>query len=388
MQSYALSESNYITSMQGIGAIKNNNRQEDFRKANAIIYGNYQEKIFQLGKINVHLGLLAGIAGVLFLIGILSYSAYQVYFLMMTLGDLMAVLGIAGSLLPAVANLALITIPINEAKIAFNRMFEFASVRKEKEGITSLEQIDRIEVRNLSFRFAGRKQLLKGIDLNINRNELIAITGESGSGKSTLGQIFQKFYAFESGSVTINDHVSLIDIKLEDWRKLIGVVPQEVVVFPGNVIDNILLGTEGDPNDVMIFCKEYGFEDYIVNFPNGYNTLLGEGGINLSGGQKQIIAWIRALYQKPALLILDEGTSAMDRQTEKFALQLLNKLKKRMSIIFISHRLHSLKDLADKIYVLENGLISAKGNHEELMKSKNFYSNFWKELNLRTTVTT
>ena len=111
----------------------------------------------------------------------------------------MAILGVAGSLLPSVASLALITIPINEAKVAFNRMYEFASIDKENEGNISLPKFESLEIKDLSFRFAGRSQLFKSINLSVSKNECIAIVGESGSGKSTLGQVLQKFYPFESG---------------------------------------------------------------------------------------------------------------------------------------------------------------------------------------------
>ena len=121
MQGYAFSESNYITSMQGIAAVKNNNRQTIFQKINQLIYGSFQEKSFNLGKINVRLSVFSGVFSVLFLMSILGYTSIQVYNEVMQLGELMAVLGVAGSLLPSVASLALITIPINEAKVAFNQ---------------------------------------------------------------------------------------------------------------------------------------------------------------------------------------------------------------------------------------------------------------------------
>jgi ABC-type bacteriocin/lantibiotic exporter with double-glycine peptidase domain len=380
MEGYAASESNYITSIQGIATIKNNNRQTIFRNVNKTVYGNYQQRVFQLGKINVSLGLLAGMSGIVFLISILSYTSHQVFYEVMTIGELLAVLSISGSLLPSITNLALVSIPINEARIAFNRMFEFAALKKEAPGKLKLTEINSLSLKNVTFRFAGRSQLLKDISIHIAKNELIAITGESGSGKSTLGQILQKFYAFESGSICINGNLPLEDINTADWRSNIGVIPQEVVLFPGNVIDNILLGEKDDPMKVVAFCEEHGFHHFINNFPGGYGAVLGESGINLSGGQKQIIALARALYKKPQLLILDEATSAMDRKTEKFAMELLEKLKQEMAVFFISHRLHTLKQLADRIYVLEEGVIKASGNHEQLMKTTNFYSDFWHEI--------
>lgn len=380
MQSYAFSESNYISTMNGISEIKNFNKQGVFKKVNQLIYGNFQNKIFDLSKINIRLSLLSGILSVIFLITVLSYASFRVYEETMTLGGLMAVLGIAGSMIPSITNLALIAIPINEAKIAFNRMFEFASSEKEKSGEITVENFESLEIKDLSFRFAGRKELLKNINISVKKGELIAIVGESGSGKSTLGQILQKFYPFENGTIIVNNDVEIQNISTESWRNLVGVIPQDIHVFSGNVLDNILIGAEDTPENVVKFCQEVGFEKFIAQFPQGYATILGEEGINLSGGQKQIIAFARALYKKPQFLILDEPTSAMDRNTERFTLNLLSELKEDMGILLISHRLHSLKNTADRIYILENNTISNQGNHQKLLETNNFYSEYWKEI--------
>lgn len=378
MQGYALNESNYIASMQGIATIKNNNRQEIFGKVNESVFGNFQEKIFNLGKINIQLSWQAGLSSVVFLIGILIYTSIAVFYKEMKLGELMAVLGISGSLLPSIANLALISIPISEAKIAFNRMFEFASIEKEKETGVIISTLESIKINNLSFRFAGRSELLSNINIDIEKGKLTAIVGESGSGKSTLGQVLQRFYHFEKGEIIMNNQYPLSEIELESYRNLIGVIPQEITIFNGNVIDNILLGKEDDIENLLQFIKEYGFEIYFNQLPQGLATLLGEEGINLSGGQKQIIALARALYKKPQFLILDEATAAMDRNTEQFTIDLLQKVKKDCAIFFISHRLNMLKNIADTIYILENKTISACGNHKKLMETDNFYSEYWK----------
>jgi len=347
---------------------------------NQIIYGNYQEKTFDLGKINVRLSVFSGVFSVLFLIGILLFTSIQVYNENMLLGELMAILGIAGSLLPSVASLALITIPINEAKVAFDRMYEFASMEKEQEGEKSLITFESLKIESLSFRFAGRSQLLKNINLSVNKNECIAIIGENGCGKSTLCQVLQKFYPIENGKIIVNDLFQLKEIFTEQWRDLIGVIPQDITIFSGNLIDNILLGKEGAPEQIIKFCEDYGFDAFIKELPQGYATLLGEEGINLSGGQKQLLALMRVLYKKPELLMLDEFTSAMDRKTERFVIDLLKKLKQEMSIIFISHRLHSLKHIADRIYIIEDRASNTFGNHQQLLKTDNFYSAFWNDL--------
>ncbi len=381
MQTRAHSQSNYIATMNGIASIKNNNKQSLFQKVNKLIYGQYQEEVFVLGKIKVRLSLFSGIFSVLFLITILTFTSLKVYHNTLQLGELMAILGIAGSLLPSVASLALIAIPINEAKVAFDRMYEFASVKKERDGFQEIKSFTSLSINNLSFRFVGRRQLLKNISLEVNKGEFIAIVGESGSGKSTLGQIIQKFYQKEKGDILVNNSFPLEDVTLKSWRKHIGVIEQDIKVFNSTVLDNITLGSEDTPENVVKFCQEYGFDKYIAQFPQGYATILGEEGINLSGGQKQIIALARALYKKPQLLILDEYTSAMDRKTEQFSLNLLRQIKQKVGIVFISHRLHSLPNIADRIYVIEGGESKISGSHEELLQTDNFYSDFWREIN-------
>ncbi|TPG38841.1 peptidase domain-containing ABC transporter [Flavobacterium pectinovorum] len=379
MQSYAINESNYINTIQGISTIKNDNKQTVFKQLNEHIFANYQEKIFNLGKINITLSWQSGLASLIFSISILIYTSIQVFNKEIKMGELMAILGIVGSLLPSIANLALISIPINEAKIAFNRMYEFASIKKENEEGAEISEINKISIQNLSFRFGGRTELFHDLNIEIKKGRFTAIVGESGSGKSTIGQILQRFYSFENGNIVINDKYQLQEIGLKNYRDLLGVIPQEITIFNGNVIDNILLGTSDSPENLLNFIQEYGFEHFFNQLPQGLATIIGEQGINLSGGQKQVIALARALYKKPQFLILDEATSAMDRNTENFTMNLFQKIKPNCAILFISHRLNILKNTADCIYILENKTISNSGNHQELIASPNFYSDYWEE---------
>lgn len=354
MQSYAFNESNYINTIQGIATIKNDNKQEVFNKVNEQVFANFQDNLFKLGKINITLSWQSGLASVCFLIGVLIYTSIQVISKEIKLGELMAILGIVSSLMPSIANLALIAIPINEAKIAFNRMYEFASIEKEKEDGQTLTEINSISVKNLSFRFAGRSELFSNVNIEIQKGKLTAIVGESGSGKSTLGQILQRFYSFEKGSIVINNDYQIHEIELKSYRNLIGVIPQDITIFNGNIIDNILLGQIETAENIISFLTNFGFDTYFKQFPQGLETILGEEGINLSGGQKQIIALARALYKKPQFLILDEATSAMDRNTENFTMKLFEKIKLNCAIFFISHRFNTLKNIADVIYVIDS----------------------------------
>lgn len=379
MQSYAHNESNYISSMKGIAVIKNNNKQGFFRKLNQLIYGNYQEKAFNLGKINIKLGVFSNLFSTFFLIGILSYGSINVYNDQLQLGELMAILGVAGSLLPSVANLALISIAVNEAKVAYNRMYEFASIEPEDSGQLDINTFESVEFKNTAFRFAGQSQLFSQVNFKIEKGKCAVLVGESGSGKSTIGEILQNSYTVEEGHILVNAKHRLEDVSLESWRKLIGIVPQDINVFSGNLISNVVMSDDVDLKDFEKFCVDHGFVNFINQLPQGVATILGEEGINLSGGQKQMLGLMRAIYHKPQLLILDEFTSAMDRNTENITLELINNLKNEIGILFITHRLNVVPKIADHIFVLQNKSISHNGSHQSLLKTENFYSDYWKD---------
>jgi ATP-binding cassette subfamily B protein len=382
MSSYAMSESNYISTLQGIEPIKNYNKQELFSKSNNLIYGKYQDEVFSFGKIQIKLGFIANSFGVIFLLGVLLYSSHQVLSNHLKVGELMAILGLCSTLLPSIANLALISIPINEAKIAFDRMFEFASLSPEIDSTTiDLYQFETLRLENVLFRFAGRSPLLSDISFEVKKGEIVAIIGENGCGKSTLTQIISKNYEIESGDIIINEDYKISNVSFGSWRKIIGIVPQQPYIFNGTILENIAFEDASiNPEKVFHFINDFGFDDFVNSFPQSYRTIVGEEGINLSGGQKQMIALARSLYHKPQLLILDEATAAMDRYSEQFVLNLLTKIKSDMGIIFITHRLHVLKRFCDRIYIIENGMTLNNGTHESLLQSKNIYSSYWNDL--------
>jgi len=383
MSDYAYSESNFINTIQGISIIKNFNSQALFAKANQLIYNRFQDKLYILGRLNIKLLIRSGVLSIIFLVMVLGYASVQAFNKELKLGELMAIISIAYNLIPSTTNIALVAIPVNEAKIAFERMFDFVSIPMEPKGFISEVTFDSLEIKQISFRFPGRKTILNNVSINVFKNEFISVVGESGSGKSTLGQILQKFYIPESGEIIVNKSFKLKDIDTVNWRSILGVVPQDIHLFNGNVLQNISIGNK-DNNDerIIAFCNKYKFTQFIEKMPLGFYTNLGEEGINLSGGQKQIIGLARALYVQPQILFLDEATSALDRVTERFVLDLLAGLKNEMSIVFISHRLHLLKNISDRIYILENGYIKDHGSHDNLMLSSNLYSDYWRQLAL------
>jgi ATP-binding cassette subfamily B protein len=329
----------------------------------------------------LHFGLLGEIISVVLLVGMISCASWLVITKTLKIGEMMAILSIAGNIIPAVSALAMTNIQLQEAKVAFDRMFEFVNIETEPRlrSVPNGSEFLNLEIKNLSFRFVGRKLLLKNISLNVKKGEMIALWGESGSGKSTLIQIIQRFYEVDSGKIVVNsEDWNKIDTKA--WRYILGVVPQQTKLFNGTLLDNICLeNTQEEAKKVIEFCESYKFSQFFEDFPQGYLTILGEEGINISGGQRQLVALARALYRNPQLLLLDEATSAMDRITEKFILQLLHKIRNEMAIILVTHKPQTAR-IADRIYIIENGEIINSGSHKQLSTTNNIYNEAWMEL--------
>jgi ATP-binding cassette subfamily B protein len=381
MAGYAMAESNYISTLQGIEPIKNHSKESLFSESNNTVYNQYQSAVLHLGKIQIRLSFVANVFAAFLLCGLLFFLSYQVLHDRLKTGELMAVMGMVGSLLPSVANLALLSIPINEARIAFNRMYEFAGIKRQENGQLEVLDFKQLEVKNISFRYPGRSPILQNISFQLKKGEIIALMGENGCGKSTLVQLLMQHYTPESGIVFVNDSVKLLEIQISNWKHVAAVVPQQVHIFNGTVLENI--GFEDaakNPQVVVDFLSSYGFAPFMNSLPQSVMTLVGEEGINLSGGQKQMIALARALYHRPQLLLLDEATAAMDRESELFVLQLLVRLKSQMAIILITHRLHILKSYCDRIYLLDKGSIASTGNHDSLLQSDNLYSRYWADM--------
>jgi len=382
MVSYANSESNYINTIQGIDTIKNFNQQSLFESRNQTIYGFFQDRIFALGKINIKLSVYYGFISVLLTVFSITFGSLLVLKGNLLMGELMAIISLVSTITPAIVNLSLVPISINEAKVAFNRMFDVTYLTPENmEGNSPSSTIETIKIQNVSFRFAGRKPILKNISMELLKSKMTFLIGESGSGKSTFCKILEKFYMQESGTIILNENIGLESIGTEHWRNILGVIPQEIFIFNGTIIENICINaTQERIQRAVQICAEYGLENYFKQMPQGYMTIVGENGINLSGGEKQIVALARILVKNPKILILDEPTAAMDRKMEKQTLDILKSIKENRIIFFISHRLHILKNYADFIYLLDNGSISHTGTHHQMLQTENLYSSYWKDL--------
>jgi ABC-type multidrug transport system fused ATPase/permease subunit len=226
----------------------------------------------------------------------------------------------------------------------------------------------KIEFKNVSFHYPQRPdiEVLKGISLISQANETIALVGSSGAGKSTIASLLFRFFDTNKGEILF-DNQKIQDIDIKNLRSQMAFVPQEVILFGGSIKENIAYGKE-NASDEEIFeaAKEANALDFIQSFPDGFETQVGDRGIQLSGGQKQRIAIARALLKNPIILVLDEATSALDSESERLVQEALDRLMRGRTSIVIAHRLSTIKN-ANSIYVIENGKVAEKGTHEELI---------------------
>jgi ATP-binding cassette, subfamily B, bacterial MsbA len=229
-----------------------------------------------------------------------------------------------------------------------------------------------IEFREVSFGY-GDQQVLQDINLTIQKGKTIALVGPSGGGKSTLADLIPRFYDPTSGSILIDGH-DIRDYTMESVRDKIGVVTQESILFNDTIFSNIAFNkTDATEAEVIAAAKIANAHEFIVQAPEGYQTVIGDRGGRLSGGQRQRLSIARAILQNPPILILDEATSALDTESEKLVQEALTNLMKNRTSIVIAHRLSTIQH-ADEIVVLQQGRIVERGTHEALLHSSGLYA--------------
>jgi ATP-binding cassette subfamily B protein len=234
-----------------------------------------------------------------------------------------------------------------------------------------------VEFNGVNFAYKGREMILRDLSLTIPAGHTIGIVGSTGSGKSTLVKLLLRFYEVEQGNITI-DGQDVRDLHLRDLRRCIGLVSQDVFLFHGTVSENISYGSfDATSDEIIRAAKLAEAHEFILQLPQGYDTIVGERGQKLSGGQRQRLAIARALLKDPPILILDEATSAVDNETEAAIQRSLEHITQNRTTIAIAHRLSTIRH-ADRIYVMEQGQVVEQGKHEALLALNGVYAALWR----------
>jgi ATP-binding cassette subfamily B protein len=295
----------------------------------------------------------------------------------MSLGMLLAVSYILGQLNAPLQQMINFMHLAQDASISLERLNEIHETTDETErdtGIAILPEASTINIKDLTFSYGGphTRNVLEKINLELKSSSVNAIVGRSGSGKTTLVKLLLGFYPPSQGEIRIGDQ-SIMHIPTDFWRQHCGVVMQDGYIFGDTVARNIALGHEEiDTEKLLHAVKMSCIDDFIDQLPLGYNTVIGNQGLSLSGGEKQRILIARAIYNDPDFLFIDEGTSSLDASNEKEIMQNLETVFKGKTVIIVAHRLSTVKN-ADQIIVLEKGAIMEQGSHTELTKKKGHY---------------
>ncbi len=290
--------------------------------------------------------------------------------------DFLVFLGIFFQILPPVKTLSSSISNVQKGEASLKRVLEILEADVKIEEIAEPVSIstlnNHIEFKNIGFYYDKSNLILKNFNLTIPKGKTVALVGQSGSGKTTIANLLARFYDVSEGQILI-DETDIKHLKLKDYRKLLGMVTQESVLFNDTVYNNILMGKpEATRDEVIAAAKIANADTFISQLPNGYETNIGDDGGKLSGGQKQRVSIARAVLKNPPIMILDEATSALDTESEKFVQDALEKMMENRTSLVIAHRLSTIQK-ADWIVVMEKGDIVEQGSHQELMAQKGVY---------------
>ena len=302
------------------------------------------------------------------------YGAFLVQSHEMTVGELFSFVLYTPFIGFSIAGLGDIYSQLQRSIGASERLLEILKEKDEAEEIDfpPVKLQGKIEFDNVSFAYPTRKdfQVLKDLNFQVEPGEKVALVGQSGSGKSTIINLLLRFYAVEHGAIKV-DGKSIQEFNLTAYRRNLGIVPQEVILFGGTIRENISYGKPAATfEEVEDAARQANALDFIESFPDGFNTLVGERGVKLSGGQRQRVAIARAILKNPSILILDEATSSLDAQSEVLVQQALEKLMEGRTTIVIAHRLSTIKKV-DRIFVIQEGRLAEMGSHLELSALSN-----------------
>lgn len=311
---------------------------------------------------------------------IVWFGGYEVVEGRITAGALVAFLTYAVNLANPVKRISRAFGTMQQALAAADRVFAVMDLPEtiaDKLDAKPLPKVTgRVKVDNVSFGYNEEAPAVKNISFDVKPGQMIAFVGPSGAGKSTIANLLPRFYDVTEGSITV-EGMDVRDVTLSSLREQIGIVPQETMLFSGTVWENIRYGRLDATNEEIVeAAKAANADEFIRQLPNGYDTKLGERGVNISGGQRQRLAIARAILKDPQILILDEATSALDTESEKVVQAALDRLMVGRTSFVIAHRLSTILS-ADRILVLDHGEIVEDGTHEELLVKGGLYSNLY-----------
>lgn len=306
---------------------------------------------------------------------ILMYGNYLLFHGEMMVGELHQINSYANIIYAPLMYITFIPRNISNFLTSLSKVFEIIEENQEVQDIDLPIDIrieGEIDVKNITFGYESYNPVLEGVSFHVNPGEMIGIVGHSGCGKTTLINLLMRLYDVNEGSIEI-DNVNIKDISQNALRTQIGVVLQETFLFSGTVRDNIRYAMpHATDEQVIAAARIANAHDFILNLPEGYNTMVGEKGYSMSGGERQRIAIARAVIHDPRIMILDEATAALDTETEKLIQDSLNKLTEGRTVFAIAHRLSTLRN-ADKLLVLDKGRVAEFGTHAELLENKGIY---------------
>ena len=311
---------------------------------------------------------------------IVGFGGYEVVNGQMTAGALVAFLTYAVNLANPVKRLARVYGNLQRAMAAVDRVFAVIDLPepiRDKENAKDLPKIEgHVKVDHVTFGYKEGVNALEDVSLEVKPGQMIAFVGPSGAGKSTIANLIPRFYEINSGAISI-DGQDIRDVTVASLREQIGIVPQETMLFSTTVMENIRYGRlDATDEEVIEAAKAANADAFIRELPQGYDTPIGERGLNLSGGQRQRMSIARAILKNPRILILDEATSALDTESEKIVQAALDSLMVGRTSFVIAHRLSTIFN-ADQIYVIDGGRIKEHGTHEELLAKNGLYSHLY-----------
>ncbi len=329
-----------------------------------------------LGLLNIGQSLIIALA----VTALMYLAAEGVVKQAFTLGDLVLVNGLLIQLYIPLNFLGMVYREIKQALIDMDRMFRLLTEHREVEDRPGAAAVPEgpatVEFRDVDFSYEPARQILHGVSFAIPAGRRVAVVGHSGSGKSTLARLLYRFYDVGGGAILVNG-VDVRDLAQQSLRAAIGIVPQDTVLFNDTIRYNIRYGRpEASEEEVIQAARAAHIHDFIESMPAGYETMVGERGLKLSGGEKQRVAIARALLKNPRILIFDEATSALDSKAEKAIQTELERISEGHTTLVIAHRLSTVMD-ADQILVLAGGRVIERGMHRELLAAQGEYARMW-----------